>query len=51
MPEVLSEKEQIVKKAGILEFCRNDVAFSQVGGLEKLKIWFERRRQDWVIGG
>lgn len=51
MPEVLSEKEQIVKKAGILEFCRNDVAFSQVGGLEKLKIWFERRRQAFTTTG
>lgn len=43
--EVLAEKEQIVRKEGILEFRRPDVSFADVGGLERLKAWFTERRQ------
>ena len=43
--EVLAEKEQIVRKEGILEFRRPDVSFADVGGLERLKSWFTERRQ------
>lgn len=42
---VLDEKEQAVRKDGILEFCRPRVSFADVGGLEPLKNWFARRRQ------
>lgn len=43
-PEVvLAEKEQIVKKSGIMEFIRPKVQLSDVGGLEKLKDWLEKR--------
>lgn len=43
--EVLSEKEQIVRKEGILEFWHSEVSFADVGGLESLKTWFARRRR------
>jgi ATP-dependent 26S proteasome regulatory subunit len=42
---VLAEKEQIVRKEGILEFRRPEVSFADVGGLERLKAWFTERRQ------
>ena len=42
---VLSEKEQTVRKEGVLEFCRPAVGFGDVGGLDRLKAWFGKRRQ------
>ena len=49
--EVLGEKEQAVRKAGLLEFCKLSEGFSQVGGLEKLKEWFRKRRQAFTGEG
>lgn len=49
--EVLGEKEQAVRKAGLLEFCRLSENFSQVGGLDKLKLWFAKRRQAFTGKG
>ncbi|MBI5658432.1 MAG: AAA family ATPase [Nitrosomonadales bacterium] len=43
--EVLAEKEQAVRKEGVLEFCRPGAGFAGVGGLEPLKKWFAARRQ------
>ncbi len=48
---VLDEKEQAVRKDGILEFCRPRVSFADVGGLEPLKNWFTRRRQAFDPAG
>lgn len=48
---VLDEKEQTVRKDGILEFCRPRVSFADVGGLEPLKNWFTRRRQAFDPAG
>ena len=48
---VLDEKEQAVRKDGILEFCRPRVGFADVGGLEPLKNWFTRRRQAFDHAG
>jgi len=48
---VLDEKEQAVRKDGILEFCRPRVGFADVGGLESLKSWFTRRRQAFDPAG
>ena len=42
---MLAEKEQIVRKEGILEFRRPDVSFDDVGGLDRLKAWFTGRRE------
>lgn len=40
---VLSEKEQIIRKSGILEYYPSDTDFSEVGGLDVLKIWMQKR--------
>ncbi len=45
LPSVLQEKQQIVRKAGILEFCTPGVGPDDVGGLENLKAWFQARRE------
>lgn len=42
---VLAEKEQTVRKEGVLEFCRPAVGFDDVGGLGGLKGWFGKRRR------
>lgn len=49
--EVLSEKEQTVRKEGILEFCRPAVGFGDVGGLAQLKRWFGQRRRAFELAG
>lgn len=41
---ILEEKEQIIRKSGILEFYAATEAFKNVGGLENLKAWLEKRR-------
>ena len=40
---VLGEKEQIIRKSGILEYYRTTDAFNDVGGMDLLKIWMEQR--------
>ena len=40
---VLSEKEQIIRKSGILEYYPTSEAFSDVGGLDLLKDWMDKR--------
>jgi SpoVK/Ycf46/Vps4 family AAA+-type ATPase len=40
---VLSEKEQIVRKSGILEYYPATEAFSGVGGMDYLKDWMDKR--------
>jgi len=49
--EVLDEKEQTVRKEGILEFCRPGMNFADVGGLDALKSWFTKRRQAFDPAG
>lgn len=49
--EVLAEKEQTVRKEGILELCRPSVGFADVGGLERLKAWFAQRRRAFELAG
>lgn len=44
---VLEEKRQIIKKTGILEFVRSDFKLSDVGGLNNLKRWLEKRNLSW----
>jgi SpoVK/Ycf46/Vps4 family AAA+-type ATPase len=41
---VVTAKEQIIKKSGILEFFQRTERFSNVGGLAPLKAWLEKRR-------
>ncbi len=40
---ILTEKEQIIKKGGILEYYHASEKFSHVGGLGILKEWFKKR--------
>ena len=40
---ILSEKEQIIRKSAILEYYRASEAFSDVGGVDLLKDWMDKR--------
>ena len=41
--EVFAEKQQIIRKSGLLEYYATDETFSQVGGLAVLKDWLQKR--------
>ncbi len=41
--EVFSEKQQIIRKSGLLEYYSTDENFSRVGGLTVLKDWLNKR--------
>lgn len=43
--EVLSEKKQIIRKSGILEYYETDIQFSDLGGLDLLKDWLRKRKR------
>ncbi|WHY78021.1 AAA family ATPase [Neobacillus sp. WH10] len=45
---ILEEKEQIIKKTGILEFITSDLKIEDVGGLENLKRWLAKRNKSWL---
>ncbi len=45
--DVLEEKRQIVRKAGLLEFYEVDEEFDQIGGLKLLKDWLIKRGQSF----
>ncbi len=40
---ILGEKEQIIRKSGILEYFRASDSFADVGGMDLLKGWMEQR--------
>ncbi|NDJ17742.1 AAA family ATPase [Myxacorys almedinensis] len=40
---VLSEKKQLIRRNGILEFMEEDETIESVGGLEELKRWLKQR--------
>ena len=40
---ILSEKEQIIRKSGILEFYKAYEDINDIGGLEYLKVWLNKR--------
>ncbi len=44
IPELVKEKEQLIKKKGNLEYFHPDSSLNEVGGLENLKAWLKRRR-------
>lgn len=44
---ILSEKMQVIKKTGILEFINTDIKIGDVGGLENLKNWLKKRNNSW----
>jgi len=41
---ILKEKEQVIKKRGVLEFLSNDISTDNVGGLENLTNWLKLRK-------
>lgn len=41
---ILGEKKHIIRKSGILEFYETNEAFKDVGGLEVLKDWLNKRQ-------
>ncbi len=40
---LLAEKEQIIRKSGMLEFYSTPERFGSIGGLENLKVWLRQR--------
>lgn len=42
---ILSEKERIVRKSGVLEFFRTREKMDNIGGLEMLKSWLNKRQK------
>ena len=40
---VLSEKKQLIRRNGILEYIEEDETIDSVGGLEELKVWLNQR--------
>jgi AAA+ superfamily predicted ATPase len=40
---VFSEKQQIIRKSGLLEYYSSQEALASVGGLESLKLWLTKR--------
>ena len=41
--EVFAEKQQIIRKSGLLEYCATSENFANVGGLTILKDWLNKR--------
>ena len=41
--EVFAEKQQIIRKSGLLEYYATNESFTKVGGMTVLKEWLERR--------
>ena len=41
--EVFAEKQQIIRKSGLLEYCATTENFAHVGGLAVLKEWLQKR--------
>lgn len=42
------EKNQVVKKTGVLEFVKSDLGIDDIGGLENLKNWLKKRNGSWL---
>lgn len=45
---ILDEKRQVIKKTEILEFIKSDLSMEDVGGLENLKRWLQKRNKSWM---
>jgi ATP-dependent 26S proteasome regulatory subunit len=43
VPLVAREKERTIKQSGVLEYYPTDARMTDVGGLDQLKLWLERR--------
>lgn len=45
---VLEEKRQTIRKSEILEFIASDLDMKDVGGLDNLKRWLDKRNNAWL---
>ncbi|MCF4010580.1 AAA family ATPase [Rheinheimera sp. UJ63] len=47
IPFIVKEKEQVIRKNGHLEYFHPKATLDDVGGLDNLKSWLERRKQSF----
>lgn len=45
---IFDEKNQVIKKTGILEFVESNLDIDDIGGLENLKSWLKKRNNSWL---
>ena len=45
---IFNEKNQVIKKTGILEFIKSDLNVDDIGGLDNLKRWLQKRNNSWL---
>ena len=45
---IFDEKNQVIKKTGILEFVSSNLNLDDIGGLENLKSWLIKRNNSWL---
>lgn len=45
---ILEEKRQVIRKTGILEYINSDMKAEDIGGLENLKKWLNKRNKSWL---
>jgi SpoVK/Ycf46/Vps4 family AAA+-type ATPase len=45
---VNEEKRQVIRKSGMLDFVTSSVDLGDVGGLENLKKWLDKRNNSWL---
>lgn len=50
VPLVAREKERIIKQSEVLEYYPTDARMTDVGGLDQLKVWLERRGRAFGAG-
>lgn len=50
IPFIVKEKEQVIRKSGHLEYFHPKASLDDIGGLDNLKSWLERRRQSFTKG-
>ncbi|HVV00308.1 MAG TPA: AAA family ATPase, partial [Verrucomicrobiae bacterium] len=43
--EIFAEKQQIIRKSGLLEYYDTSESFESIGGLQALKAWLDKRSQ------
>lgn len=44
---IFSEKKQVIRKSGILEFVDSSIDLDDIGGLDVLKKWLVKRNNSW----
>jgi SpoVK/Ycf46/Vps4 family AAA+-type ATPase len=45
---IFEEKNQVIKRSGILELVNSDVDLNTIGGLDNLKRWLQKRNNSWL---